>query len=578
MEKRFLLAVVLCLMILMFWQSYVAKQQEEWKNNQEAYQAEQGEEVLQDPSQASIHDPLPAQEALHAERPAHEPEPAGRPEAFLRGEPCEEVVVDTPLYRAVLCSHNGRLMSWKLKEYKILPPCKCPVVEKFQKQDPFPLVDSGPEVWAERIHAQVPDEYPLGLEVSTGKRRVALLERLEPDRSKVDLLEGDDAQQLVFSGNDAKGRKVRRTYTFHPGKYLVDLTIEIEGLDSEIRSSGLGLKLTERISAGSSADRYTFSGFMGFVNGQLEKEKKIKDHQFLAYSGDVSWQGFSDKYFLNCIIPVDNPKSSVMVDMLGPESGERQGLWTSRLVYNVQAHEQEGKARFSYLLYMGPKDQEVLAASEHALGESIDLGWFGFIAEPLLVVLKFFYKYTHNYGIAIILLTIIIKILFHPLTRKQYDSMKELQKLQPKMKDIREKFKNDKEKMNKEIMDLYRTHKINPLGGCWPVLIQIPVFFALYRALLSSIELRHAPFLFWIQDLSAKDPCYITPIIMGATMFLQQRMTPTAGDPAQQRMMMFMPIIFTFLFLSFPSGLVLYWLVNNVITIGQQYISQKRKH
>jgi len=195
----------------------------------------------------------------------------------------------------------------------------------------------------------------------------------------------------------------------------------------------------------------------------------------------------------------------------------------------------------------------------------------------LLVVLKFFYQYTGNYGVAIIILTILIKILFHPLTRKQYESMREMQKIQPKMQAIREKFKNDKERMNREVMDLYRTHKINPLGGCWPMLLQIPVFFALYKALLNSIELRHAPFMLWIQDLSEKDPCYVTPIIMGVTMFLQQKMTPAAGDPNQQKMMMFMPIIFTFLFLSFPSGLVLYWLVNNILTIGQQFVSQRRQ-
>ena len=253
------------------------------------------------------------------------------------------------------------------------------------------------------------------------------------------------------------------------------------------------------------------------------------------------------------------------------------GLLVSRLIYNIQEHLQGDRARFAYSLYIGPKDMDVLKRTGHFLEKSIDLGWFGFIAKPLLVILKFFYKYTHNYGIAIIILTILIKVLFHPLTKKQYESMRHMQKIQPKMKEIREKFKDDKERMNKEVMDLYRTHKINPLGGCWPMLLQIPVFFALYRALLSSIEMRHAPFAFWIQDLSAKDPCYITPIIMGATMFLQQKMTPAAGDPNQQKMMMFMPLIFMFMFMNFPSGLVLYWLVNNVLTIGQQFVSQKRQ-
>jgi len=337
----------------------------------------------------------------------------------------------------------------------------------------------------------------------------------------------------------------------------------------------MGLNFTERVGLGTASDRYTFTGFMALIDGKLVKKKEVDEDR--VFQGDVVWEGFSDKYFLSCLVPENNPVSSVILDYDGSGALENEGLWISRLVYNIQAHTQGNLSRFDYTFFIGPKEMDVLKESGHSLTESIDLGWFGFIAEPLLVVLKFFFKYTHNYGVAIILLTIIIKVLFYPLTRKQYESMKDLQKLQPKMKDLREKFKNDKERLNKEVMDLYRTHKINPLGGCWPVLLQIPVFFALYKALLNSIELRHAPFVFWIQDLAQKDPCYITPLIMGATMFLQQKMTPTAGDPAQQKMMMMMPVVFTFLFLNFPSGLVLYWLVNNVLTIGQQYVTQKRK-
>jgi YidC/Oxa1 family membrane protein insertase len=192
-----------------------------------------------------------------------------------------------------------------------------------------------------------------------------------------------------------------------------------------------------------------------------------------------------------------------------------------------------------------------------------------------LIFLKYINKGTHNFGLAIIVLTIVIKILFFPLTHTSYKSMKDMQKVQPLMLKLKKKYKDDKEKLNKEIMALYRSHKVNPLGGCLPMILQIPVFFALYKALLGSIELRHAPFIFWINDLSAKDPYYITPIIMGASMFIQQKMTPTVGDPTQAKIMLLMPIVFTIMFLNFPSGLVIYWLVNNVLSIGQQFYINK---
>jgi YidC/Oxa1 family membrane protein insertase len=232
--------------------------------------------------------------------------------------------------------------------------------------------------------------------------------------------------------------------------------------------------------------------------------------------------------------------------------------------------------QFDYLLFFGPKDQELLKAANHQLERAVYFGWFDMLAKPLLYVLVFFYGFLKNYGLAIILLTIIIKLLFWPLTHKSYASMKAMQKLQPEMQKLREKFKSDKERLNKELMELYKKHSVNPLGGCLPMLVQIPVFFALYKVLLDSIALRQAPFMLWLTDLSAKDPYYITPLLMGASMFVQQKMTPTSADPMQAKIFMFMPVVFTFLFLNFPSGLVIYWLVNNLLTIAQQYYINRR--
>jgi len=234
-----------------------------------------------------------------------------------------------------------------------------------------------------------------------------------------------------------------------------------------------------------------------------------------------------------------------------------------------------GAFRGNYRVYLGPKVTDPLKELGVGAEGLIDFGFFTVVAKPLLWFLKTTHTVTKNFGIDILILSILIKIIFLPLTQISMKSMKEMQKVQPEMKRLKEQFKNDKARVQQEIMLLYKRRKINPMSGCLPMLVQIPVFIALYNALQNSIEMRHAPFLFWIRDLSAKDPIYITPIIMGATMVLQQKMTPTAADPAQARIFMLMPIMFTFLFLNFPSGLVLYWMVTNILSIAHQYYMNK---
>jgi len=240
-------------------------------------------------------------------------------------------------------------------------------------------------------------------------------------------------------------------------------------------------------------------------------------------------------------------------------------------------------AEARYTLYAGPKDYRRLKAFDVNLQENIDFGWFMFgswafvrlLAEPMFLLLTAIDNVVGNYGISIILLTLLIKTVFIPLTHKSYRSMKAMQAIQPQVKALQEKYKNNKEKLSKETMALYREHKINPLGGCLPMFVQIPFFIAFFNILYTSIELRHAPFLGWITDLSAKDPYYILPVIMGVSMFVQQRIQPTTMDPKQARLMMFLPVVFTFFFMGFPAGLVLYWLFNNLFTITQQYITVK---
>jgi YidC/Oxa1 family membrane protein insertase len=318
-------------------------------------------------------------------------------------------------------------------------------------------------------------------------------------------------------------------------------------------------------------DSYGHTGPVSYVAKDVEREKVTKMETPKSLGPDVSWGGFESKYFIAAMIPQNPSLTSLSL------SKDSSNMVSTSLKgpKNIIPPGQAGF--FTYKLFLGPKDYNILKAQGVGLENAIDFGsWLKWLAMPLLLSLKFLYNYVHNYGIAIIILTILIKILFWPLGNKSYKSMKEMQKLQPKMLELREKYKNDKARLSQETMALYKAYKVNPMGGCLPMIIQIPVFFGLYKALLYAIELRHSPFFLWIQELSAKDPYYITPIIMGATMVFQQKMTPVSGDPTQAKIMLWMPVIFTFMFLNFPSGLVIYWLFNNILSIGQQYYINKQ--
>jgi YidC/Oxa1 family membrane protein insertase len=266
-----------------------------------------------------------------------------------------------------------------------------------------------------------------------------------------------------------------------------------------------------------------------------------------------------------------------------PDRGTARAVLTSvdkTAMARVDAPIEEGRASFD--VYVGPKARDVLTRAGHDLDRALDFGWFWFIAIPLLEALHLLHRVTGNYGVAIIVLTTLVKIATIPLTQTTFRNMREMQKIQPQMAKLRERFKDDQVALQKEMMELYRRHRVNPFSGCLPMVLQIPIFVGLYNALSHAIELRHAPFALWINDLSSPDKLMVfgvgipvLTLLMGASMFVQQWLTPQQGDPTQQRMMMFMPLIFTFMFINFPAGLVLYWLVNNVLTIGQQYFMMR---
>jgi YidC/Oxa1 family membrane protein insertase len=312
------------------------------------------------------------------------------------------------------------------------------------------------------------------------------------------------------------------------------------------------------------------TGSSGCIPSCGSHKKNIEPFEF-SNQGEIGWYAFEGEYFTTLVIPPPSEKNITLT-----VKGNEKNLLNSNLISSPLSIPPQQAIKIPYRIYMGPKEIEPLKELGVSAEKLVDFGFFTVVAKPLLWFLKLTNSFTKNFGIDIIILSILIKIIFLPLTQISFKSMKGMQKVQPEMARLKETYKNDKARLQQEIMLLYKRRKINPMSGCLPMLIQIPVFIALYNALQNAIEMRHAPLFLWIRDLSAKDPIYITPLIMGATMVIQQKMTPSAADPAQAKMFMLMPIMFTFLFLNFPSGLVLYWLVNNILSISHQYYLNKK--
>jgi len=387
----------------------------------------------------------------------------------------------------------------------------------------------------------------------------------EPSTTSIVLSEFNPEGRLTLTLNHSSGLQVTRTYVFHFNDYMVEMDTQISAPSMASRNlqyqvllgPGMGGKIS------SQTDYIVFSGATVFANNERIENPPEDLNNTSYFKGDLQWVAFQNKYFGSALIPQQGTKSGLVFK-------EEDEVFVGLKFESVQS-----AASAQILFYGGTKELEILEDKGHHLVRMIDYGWFGnkfaFLVKPLLKVLAFFYNLTGNYGWSIIFMTFCIKLLFFPLTHKSFKSMKGMQKVQPYVKIIQERNKDNRQKMNEEMMELYKKHKVNPIGGCLPMLLQIPVFIALYHALFFSIELRGAPFMGWVTDLSVADPYYVFPVLMGATMFLQQKMTPSMGDPMQQKIMMFLPIVFTFLFLTFPAGLVIYWTVNNILTISQQY-------
>lgn len=481
-------------------------------------------------------------------------------EAFVEAipDPSRTITVNTPLYTVKISEKGAAFVSFVLKDYR----------ETMDEDSPF-LEMIGPEIETGIFQLDFVDKAVRGLPGA------AFL----VDRS-TDSISVQDRVEAVSFSSVSEGVRIEKTFFFDPTSYLIECRVTVENGSGQRIEDSLVLVLRKRFKQ--EGRSFGFEGPSAMINNARENVDLDDIEDKNVYSGELKWMTVQDRYFMIAIIPETAVAATMHLSY--PEESK---VLTSRYIAAKAVIEPYDRKVFSYQLFLGPKDTSILKGLGSDLEKAVYFGWFDPIAKPCLWVMNLFYSVIPNYGVAIILLTLLSKLLLWPLGVKSYKSMAEMKKVQPLMAELKEKYKDDKQKMNQEVMALYRTYKVNPLGGCLPMVVQMPLFFALYRMLYEAIELRHAPFFGWITDLSAPERLVLFPIshlpfmeppygipvltiVMGATMFLSQKMQPPMGDPAQAKMMMFMPVIFTVFFINFSSGLVLYWLVNNVLSIAQQ--------
>lgn len=544
MEKRLILAIVLSFLVLMGYQYFVVKPN---KPNVAPPVS---------PSATSTAPAVPgtvgaAQESRQEAPVEAKPAPAEAVPApdlgAVAGQAETDVVVETSLYRAVWTNKGGVLKSWKLKNHK-----------NSLKED----LDLVPAMAGEI------GRYPFSLGLDDAAFAGLLNSSLfEASQAALDIRDGASGEvRFVFS--DGASVKAEKVFRFTGGSYALETEIRVWKNGQPVSPSvlwgpGIGnpspADLKQSFSASTGSAVYTG----GKVIRMIERKYKVEQS---AYNF-VDWAAYEDNYFVALfVLPSQKGQAAFLK--------ETAGQVPAYFVYVT------GPRR----AYIGPKDAEALKAFGNEAKKVISFGMFGSIAEILLVAVRFFHKLIPNWGIAIILLTFVIKIIFFPLTYSSTKSMVKMADLQPKVKAIRAKYKKAKSDiaqrrlMNEEMMKLYKEHGVNPAGGCLPMLIQLPVFYGVFRMLVVAVEFRHAPFALWITDLSVRDPFYVTPVLMGITQFISQKMTPTSADSSQAKMMLIMPFVMTIFFMNFQSGLVLYWLTTNVLQIAQQAIMNRMMH
>ncbi len=381
----------------------------------------------------------------------------------------------------------------------------------------------------------------------------------------------EDTLVVRLEGPAAGAAKVVKTYTFHRSSYVIDVGFEVTNL-TDLPSEPYAYFQLVRDTNPPEGDSRLVPTYTGAeVYTEKDKLHKVSFADIEANKGSYpksatdGWLAFVQHYFLSAwLLQQGAPREYFLKPLT-------TGLAAGGVITPVGSVAPKQTALVAAKLYAGPQEQESLKALAPGLELTIDYGWLRVLAVPLFWVLNQIHSVVGNWGVAIILLTVLIKLVFYPLSAASYKSMARMKVMAPKLQRLKERYGDDRQKMHQAMMELYKTEKINPLGGCLPIVVQIPVFIALYWVLLLSVELRHAPFMLWINDLSSPDPYFILPVLMGATMFIQTWLNPTPPDPMQARLMKIMPVAFSVFFFFFPSGLVLYWLVNNILSIGQQW-------
>lgn len=540
MEKRLVLAIVMSLLVVFGFQYYILRSNKPVPTQPVPSAVETAAQVP-GAANAAPEQAIPVKPAPVAPAPAPAP-------AAVAGEAETEVVVDTPLYRAVWSNKGGVLKSWTLKKHK-----------NSRKEN----LDLVPALAGEL------GRYPfsLGLDDAelAGRLNGALF---QASGAGLDLADGASGE-LRFTYSEGPSLQAEKIFRFTGGSYAFDMEIRAWKDGQPVSPSvlwgpGISNLTAEDLKQSFSASR----GSAVFTGGKV---LRMNERKFKAGENTynfVDWAAYEENYFVALFVP---PAQKGQAAFLKETVTTAAGPVPAYFLYVTEPR----------TAFVGPKDSDALKAFGHRAKKVINFGMFGGIAEILLAAVKLFHGLVPNWGLAIIILTIVIKILFFPLTYSSTKSMAKMAEIQPKVKALRAKYKKAKtdidqrRQMNEEMMALYKEQGINPAGGCLPLLIQLPVFWGVFRMLVVAVEMRHAPFALWITDLSVKDPFYVTPILMGITQFISQKMTPTSADPAQAKMMLVMPFIMTIFFINFQSGLVLYWLTTNVLQIGQQALMNR---
>ncbi|WP_019615293.1 membrane protein insertase YidC [Psychromonas ossibalaenae] len=535
-QRNLLLLALLFVSFLLYQAWVVEKNPQQDPQAQAAVATEQVNSSVPSSTNFSADVPASSQTAAASEVPAEQP--AGK-----------SVVLENDQLRLAISLVGGDVISADLLEHDI----------EFDSETPFRLLDSGngfTYIAQSGLIGQGPDANKKGRPFYS------------VDKTESVLADGQTEVSTALRFVDDKGNVFTKTFTLKRGEYVVNVSYNIENNTAEPLNVQLYAQLKESLKetstnmmmpvyrggAFSTSDtRYSKYSFDDMKDGALNK------------TTEGGWVAMLQHYFVSAWIPSPTEQNHLYSNII---QNKDAAIGFKAPLKTIDAN---SAAEISTKLWVGPKLQNKMAETAEHLDLTVDYGWLWFIAQPMFKLLIFFQGIVGNWGVAIILITFTVKGALYPLTKAQYTSMAKMRLLQPKIQALRDRYGEDRQKVSKAMMELYKKEKVNPLGGCFPILLQMPIFIALYWSLMESVELRHAPFMLWIQDLSVQDPYYIMPILMGVSMFFIQKMSPnTVQDPMQQKIMKFMPVIFTFFFLWFPAGLVLYWLVSNIVTLIQQ--------